>query len=411
MNLLDRIFTFHKNSDSNLHYESAIQSIQLVVDCAQSPLEKVRAYNYALFIIRSDYTAYTKSLMFRKKFADRVAAFFPANYYLADGTKETFTKETISNKISLSETDNIAVFPWEYGRLARILPVIYQNGFISDENHKANYYAEINLTIVFSGNHSISAGIFYGSGSINANVYLLSKLYEHVDTDGVNWINHYNGQVLTPVLSEHLAILYEISRRKDSILRSLDHDSEEYCRINGSAFTKSRKYYTVVYGMPCAGKSSFIGTMFKDNAVLIDERTDTSMFDTLLRKGESIIEESMCFGSTQARMRSAKSRGYYIKLIFIGISANESLHRSTIRYMKAGGHQTISDKMIISEVETRPKQCCKLMQMCDSADYFDNEDIFIRVAHWDGQTFLFYGKEYPEWLNSIYTAWFESLSK
>lgn len=216
MKLLDRIFSFHKRIDDNLHYESAMQNIQLVVDCAQSPLEKIRAYNYAMFIIRADYAAYTKSLMFRKEFADRVAAFFPASYYLADGTKETFTKEPISNIISLAQADGIAAFPWEYSRLARILPEIYQKGFIADENHKANYYAEIDLTVVFSGNYSISAGIFYGSGSINANVYLLSKLYEHVDTDGVNWINRHNGQVLTPVLSEHLAILYEISRRKSA---------------------------------------------------------------------------------------------------------------------------------------------------------------------------------------------------
>lgn len=76
MKLLDRIFSFHKRIDDNLHYESAMQNIQLVVDCAQSPLEKIRAYNYAMFIIRADYAAYTKSLMFRKEFADRVAAFF-----------------------------------------------------------------------------------------------------------------------------------------------------------------------------------------------------------------------------------------------------------------------------------------------------------------------------------------------
>jgi predicted ABC-type ATPase len=411
MKLLDRIFSFHKRIDDNLHYESAMQNIQLVVDCAQSPLEKIRAYNYAMFIIRADYAAYTKSLMFRKEFADRVAAFFPASYYLADGTKETFTKEPISNIISLAQADGIVAFPWEYSRLARILPEIYQKGFIADENHKANYYAEIDLTVVFSGNHSISAGIFYGSGSINANVYLLSKLYEHVDTDGVNWINRHNGQVLTPVLSEHLAILYEISRRKNGILRSLDHDSEEYCRINGGAFTKIRKCYTVVCGMPCAGKTSFIGTMFKDNAVLIDKSTDTNAFDVLIQKGESIIEENMCFGSAQSRIRSAKDSGYYIRLIFIGISANESLQRATIRFIKTGRQQAISDKNIISEIETISRQFCKLMQMCDSADYFDNEDIFIRVAHWDGQTFSFYGKEYPEWLHSIHTAWLDSLSK
>lgn len=242
-------------------------------------------------------------------------------------------------------------------------------------------------------------------------IYLLSKLYEHVDTDGVNWINRHNGQVLTPVLSEHLAILYEISRRKNGILRSLGHDSEEYCRINGGAFTKIRKCYTVVCGMPCAGKTSFIGTMFKDNAVLIDKSTDTNAFDVLIQKGESIIEENMCFGSAQSRIRSVKDSGYYIRLIFIGISANESLQRATIRFIKTGRQQAISDKNIISEIETRSRQFCKLMQMCDSADYFDNEDIFIRVAHWDGQTFSFYGKEYPEWLHSIHTAWLDCLSK
>ncbi len=42
MKLLDRIFSFHKRTDDNLHYESAMQNIQLVVDCAQSPLTVCR---------------------------------------------------------------------------------------------------------------------------------------------------------------------------------------------------------------------------------------------------------------------------------------------------------------------------------------------------------------------------------
>ena len=42
MKLLDRIFSFHKRTDDNLHYESAMQNILLVVDCAQSPLTVCR---------------------------------------------------------------------------------------------------------------------------------------------------------------------------------------------------------------------------------------------------------------------------------------------------------------------------------------------------------------------------------
>lgn len=405
---LSRIFSSMRTNDKKLHYDNAISNIQLIVDCAKSPLEKIRSYNYAMFVVRADYAAYTKSLMFRKKFAESMSAHFPTSYYLADGTEETFSKEDVSRNIPLCQADNIAVIPWKCSRLAAILPVIYQKGFIADDNHKANYYAEIDFTVVYSGNHSISAGIFFGSGSINADVYLLSRLYEHVDTDGVYWKNRHNGKVLTKVFSVHMAILYEISRRKNAFLCSLDLATAEFCRSNGGCFVKSRKSYTVICGDSYAGESSFIGTIRKGDAVFIDKGADSNEFNALLQKRESIIEENMCLDSVWTRICSAKEYGYYIRLILIGNSTEESFQCSDIGCAKTGC-EGFNNNVFLSAVKNCPELFCSLLQMCDTADFFDN-DGFTNVAHWDGQTFSLSGTKYPEWFRDIHILWLNSLS-
>lgn len=37
-----------KNAAQNLSFGETMQTVELMVSCAQSPLEKVRAYNYAM---------------------------------------------------------------------------------------------------------------------------------------------------------------------------------------------------------------------------------------------------------------------------------------------------------------------------------------------------------------------------
>lgn len=390
-----------KNTVQNLSFGETMQTVELMVSCAKSPLEKVRAYNYAMFVIGEDFAAYGRTLMFRKRFLDPLPGFFPDKYYLDDGTPVTFRKKG-KQAVSLQNHDNVFVTPWECSRLVSVLQTVYSKGFVADDNHKAFYYTEIDTAIVHSGNHSIGAGIFFDTGNILADVFDVAELYGHVDTDGENWLNRHNGQILTSAPSIHIAILYEISRQRYELLAALDHDEAEYCRINGGAFTKSKKSYTLVCGTPHSGKASFLETMHgaHNTAVYFDGEN----FDALLNQCVNIIEKSVCFGCERYRMQSARANGYFVKMIFIGVDINESIRRS-------GTADTAESEFIVQEkLSSIEKQMPQMLKLCDEAEFFDNEDGFKRLAHWDGNTFSLFGNKVPDWFHLIHMAWLNSLS-
>lgn len=315
-----------KNAAQNLSFGETMQTVELMVSCAKSPLEKVRAYNYAMFVIGEDFAAYGRTLMFRKRFLDPLPGFFPDKYYLDDGTPVTF----------------------------------------------------------------------------HADVFDVAELYGHVDTDGENWLNRHNGQILTSAPSIHIAILYEISRQRYELLAALAHDEAEYCRINGGAFTKSQKSYTLVCGTPHSGKASFLETMHgaHNTAVYFDGEN----FDALLNQCVNIIEKSVCFGCERHRMQSARANGYFVKMIFIGVDINESIRRS-------GTADTAESEFIVQEkLSSIEKQMPQMLKLCDEAEFFDNEDGFKRLAHWDGNTFSLFGNKVPDWFHSIHMAWLNNLS-
>lgn len=408
MKLFSRAIAEKKAADkgTSLNFSTAISTVELMTDGIKSPLEKVRLYNYAMSVIREDFAAYGRTLMFRKAFANRLSSLFPTEYFLADGSRKVFCKKG-KKMVSLQNRENILVVPWECRRLANILNIVYSKGFIADDNHKAYYYTEIDTVEVYSGNHSISAGIFFGTGTITADVFNLSEVFEHIDTDGENWINHHNGTILTPVSSVHIAVLYEIARQKFNFLKTLGHDTADFCRINGGAFAKAKKCYTLVCGMPHSGKTSFLGTMHSENesAAMFDGEN----FDILINQAANIVEESVCFGSEKGRMRLAHQNGYYVKMIFVGIGIEESKSRSE-RISRKTGNNCEHENVLLEKRESIKQQLPEMMKLCDSVELFDNENGFKRVAHWDGQFLSFVGNYCPDWLFEIHKTWLDSLT-
>ena len=261
--------------DKNLNYHDAMDCVDSLVRCAKSPLEKVRAYNYALFVIKADFAAYSKT------------------------------------------------------------------------------------------------------------------------------------RIISKVDSEHIAIIFEIARRKSVLLKSLDSRTEEYCRENGGAFIKSKRRYTVICGMPCSGKSTYIGAGNHCGDVLIDDETDMDKFRLLIEQRECIIDENVFTGNAAPRMRLARDSGYYVCLCFIGIgSADECIRRSELRLQKTGVRQ-FSDEVIRESLKNYPRLIAQMLDLCDSADFCDNENGFRYVARWDGKTFNFISGDMPDWLCKIHLAWLD----
>lgn len=63
------------------------------------------------------------------------------------------------------------------------------------------------------GNHSITAGIVYGTGSVQPEVcFDISAVYRHVRCDGLTYSRLHDRTVIAPVADIELAAIFEIGR-------------------------------------------------------------------------------------------------------------------------------------------------------------------------------------------------------
>lgn len=92
---------------------------------------------------------------------------------------------------------------------------IFANKFEFDElNHKAYYFSHVNICYVYNGNHSIASGVVYKKGYITAEECDVSRLFDHVYTDGSHWYNSHNNQALDNLFDFRVGIIYEITKLK-----------------------------------------------------------------------------------------------------------------------------------------------------------------------------------------------------
>ncbi|HHY0525332.1 TPA: DUF6710 family protein [Vibrio parahaemolyticus] len=78
-------------------------------------------------------------------------------------------------------------------------------------NHSVDLWLPWRIGFVYGGNHSITAGILAGEGTvIPERVYDMSYLFERIRTDGKYWF--VDGQKIEPVKSTRSAAVFEIGR-------------------------------------------------------------------------------------------------------------------------------------------------------------------------------------------------------
>lgn len=174
--------------------ETAVTSYKSVIDlveswcCLSSPNESVVLLNYLIDTLINDICIDQVSLPIYKGFGNAVPHPFPTSC-TDEYNKEIscFTGRKIS--VELSNTP-VLTSPRDPTRTRSIIIRLQKEEFeYNPLNHECYYYPEINLCYVGNGNHSINAGRYYKKGNVNASEILLSKLFPHIETDGVNWIN------------------------------------------------------------------------------------------------------------------------------------------------------------------------------------------------------------------------------
>lgn len=198
---------------SKEEYDRALQNINKLVECSEGIENKIAALEYALAVFRDEFAARTRSRIFRYEEHTTISGRFPHAYYSENYDQSVIKKQPNKKEIALD--NRVAVSAWAFDRLSGILPVILHDGFIMDSsNHEVSYYPYLDLAIASNGLHSISAGVFQGSGSVQADVYDLTEVFDHIDTDGNNWIYRHMKKSFASVGDRYFALLYSIAQMK-----------------------------------------------------------------------------------------------------------------------------------------------------------------------------------------------------
>ena len=99
-------------------------------------------------------------------------------------------------------------------------------------------------------------------------------------------------------------------------------------------------------------------------------------------------------------VKKAIEKGYYIRLYYVGLNTvEESLVRIENR-VKKGGHN-IPDADVKRRFNKRFEDLTTILQYCDEATFYDNENGFVAVAEYKNGEILQIGNLKPEWLNEL----------
>ena len=177
--------------------------------------------------------------------------------------------------------------------------------------------------------------------------------------------------------------------------------------------------YTIIGGVNGVGKSSFTGVLkerCEDLGQIIDVDKITAELGTgalaggkaaltrieaCIKKKVSFTQETTLSGyRTEATAKKVKDLGYAVRLFYIGLdSIDESLNRIQNR-VKRGGHN-IPTEDVQRRFQGRWEAVAKVLPYCDVAEFYDNDNGFIKVAEYRNGELREVGKHSPQWLNEL----------
>ena len=179
------------------------------------------------------------------------------------------------------------------------------------------------------------------------------------------------------------------------------------------------KKYTIVAGVNGAGKSSLTGVLRTEMTNLgkivdVDKmivrcggnvieggKKSIELIDECLEKEISFTQETTLSGHRILNtVKKAIEKGYYIRLYYVGLnSVEESLVRIENR-VKKGGHN-IPDSDVKRRFNKRFEDLVTILQYCDEATFYDNENGFVAVAEYKNGEILQIGNLQPQWLKEL----------
>lgn len=182
------------------------------------------------------------------------------------------------------------------------------------------------------------------------------------------------------------------------------------------------KQYTIIGGVNGVGKSSFTGVLKSARTDLglivdVDQITANLGGDPLaggkeairriegcLDRGISFTQETTLSGfRTERTARKAREAGYAVRLYYIGLdTVEESLERIRNR-VRRGGH-SIPEEDVVRRFSGRWEAVGKILPYCDTAEFYDNFNGFVKVAEYCNGELLPVGDYRPAWAAELLQA-------
>ena len=224
---LMRIFNIKRKSKPPIivfsqEFSYAIEYVNDVLTRERSTADKIVILDFMIDVIKKDLKTDLLSCIFysQEHFTRHFRYPFPLFYCDEQGNEQDLPVEG-AIQINLAQ-DDILVMPWHRERLCGQIKNIFSNNFVYDRsNHKAYYFSFIDLCYVYNGNHSVSSGIVFKKGTIEAKKVDLTKLFPHIHTDGKHWYNTHSGNKIGALADFRLGIIYEIAKIKYTVENDL----------------------------------------------------------------------------------------------------------------------------------------------------------------------------------------------
>ena len=176
------------------------------------------------------------------------------------------------------------------------------------------------------------------------------------------------------------------------------------------------KIYTIIGGVNGVGKSSFTGVLKEcstDLGIIVDVDRITAelgqgalaggkaalrKINECMEKGVSFTQETTLSGrKTETTAKTVRELGYHVRLFYIGLdSASESLARIANR-VRRGGHD-IPENDVERRFAGRWEAVAKVLPYCDEAEFYDNDNGFVKVAAYRNGELRVIGTQHPQWL-------------
>ena len=224
-NIFKRIIESKKSNSEDLknenhkmdQYRYAIEFINEIINKENNNEDKVIILDFISNLIKKDMQYSILTTILYNKEHSILSIEIPIPLYYVDehyNQCSIINEKKIYKDVDLSK-DTVLVLPWNRNRLRDNIKNIRDVEFkYQYNNHYAYYFTDIDLCCVYNGIHSTTAGIGYSKGSIEAEIANTSKLYNHVSTNGISWINVHTDKELCEVSDFRTAILFQIAKEK-----------------------------------------------------------------------------------------------------------------------------------------------------------------------------------------------------